>query len=239
MSCFTFVRLMMLLFNTFICLGGVTLLGMGIWVSVDGVWFLQALGPFSGGPQLDVGFFCAAVGAVLVLLGLLGACGAHGHSKSLLLLFFCVVLIIFIAEVAAALVVLFFSSFAERIVLDWTSKTLQEKYGPDLLLTRVWNSTMNQLSCCGFINYTDFEGSKFVAMTRGHFPQSCCWTQSAPCSAEEAQRSKVQGCFRQILQSLTEQANAVGGTAAGVGVLEMAAMVVSMYLYCHLDKMNT
>uniref|UniRef100_A0A3B4BC20 Tetraspanin n=1 Tax=Periophthalmus magnuspinnatus TaxID=409849 RepID=A0A3B4BC20_9GOBI len=217
MSCFTFVRLMMLLFNTFICLGGVTLLGMGIWVSVDGVWFLQALGPFSGGPQLDVGFFCAAVGAVLVLLGLLGACGAHGHSKILMVLsvvpqFFCVVLIVFIAEVAAALVVLFFSSFLCVCV---------------------------QLSCCGFINYTDFEGSKFVAMTRGHFPQSCCWTQSAPCSAEEAQRSKVQGCFRQILQSLTEQANAVGGTAAGVGVLEMAAMVVSMYLYCHLDKMNT
>lgn len=68
-------------------LGGLTLLAMGIWVSVDGGSFLRLLGPFaSQGMQfVNVGFFCIAVGAVLVLLGLLGCCGAHKESKCLLL----------------------------------------------------------------------------------------------------------------------------------------------------------
>lgn len=68
-------------------LGGLTLLAMGIWVSVDGGSFLQLLGPFSsqGMQFVNVGFFCISIGAVLVLLGLLGCCGAHKESKCLLL----------------------------------------------------------------------------------------------------------------------------------------------------------
>lgn len=68
-------------------LGGLTLLAMGIWVSVDGGSFLKLLGPFSSQAMqfVNVGFFCIAVGAVLVLLGLLGCCGAHKESKCLLL----------------------------------------------------------------------------------------------------------------------------------------------------------
>lgn len=60
---------------------------MGIWVSVDGGSFLQLLGPFArqGMQFVNVGFFCIAIGAVLVLLGLLGCCGAHKESKCLLL----------------------------------------------------------------------------------------------------------------------------------------------------------
>lgn len=68
-------------------LGGLTLLVMGIWVSVDGGSFLRLLGPFSdqGATFVNVGFFCIAIGALLVLMGLLGCCGAHKESKCLLL----------------------------------------------------------------------------------------------------------------------------------------------------------
>jgi len=63
------------------------LLAMGIWVSVDGGSFLQLLGPFSsqGMQFVNVGFFCIAIGAVLVLMGFLGCCGARKDSKCLLL----------------------------------------------------------------------------------------------------------------------------------------------------------
>lgn len=237
MSCFTFVKVMMLLFNALIFLGGLTLVAMGIWVSVDGGSFLRLLGPFSshGAQFVNVGFFCIAVGAVLVLMGLLGVCGAHCQSKCLLLLFFCVVLIIFIAEVAAAVVALAYSSFAEGILKAWATPALKNDYGSDPIVTKIWNTTMTEMSCCGFTNYTDFVGSKFEEMTEGHFPPSCCWTHSAPCSVEEAERSPVQGCFEQILEALMEHANIVGGIAAGIAALEIAAMAVSMYLYCHLD----
>ncbi|XP_037626316.1 tetraspanin-1 [Sebastes umbrosus] len=238
MGCFTFVKLMMVLFNLLIFLGGLTLLAMGIWVSLDGGSFLQLLGPFSsqGMQFVNVGFFCIAIGAVLVLLGLLGCCGAQKESKCLLLMFFSIILIIFIAEVAAGVVALAYSSFAEGILRAWATPALKKDYGSDPVLTKLWNTTMTELKCCGFTNHTDFVGSEFEKEHGGHLPSSCCWTNSAPCSPDEAERNAVPGCFRYILETLKEHANIVGGIAAGIGVLEIAAMIVSMYLYCHLDK---
>ncbi|KAM3875830.1 uncharacterized protein ACN63O_020000 [Diretmus argenteus] len=71
MGCFSFVKLMMVFFNLLIFLGGLTLLAMGIWVSVDGGSFLQMLGPSSSQAMqfVNVGFFCIAIGDLLVLLG--------------------------------------------------------------------------------------------------------------------------------------------------------------------------
>ncbi|XP_028443501.1 tetraspanin-1 isoform X1 [Perca flavescens] len=237
MGCFTFIKLMMVLFNLLIFLGGLTLLAMGIWVSVDGSSFLRLLGPFSGqGVQLvNVGFFCIAIGAVLVLLGFLGCCGAHKESKCLLLTFFSIVLIIFIAEVAAGVVALAYSSFAEGIVRAWATPALQKDYGSDPVVTKIWNATMTEMKCCGFTNYTDFVGSQFEKENGGSLPPICCWTNSSPCSPQEAKRSAVEGCFRHILEMVQKHANIVGGIAAGIGVFEIAALIVSMYLYCHLD----
>ncbi|XP_044055260.1 tetraspanin-1 [Siniperca chuatsi] len=238
MGCFSFVKLMMVLFNLLIFLGGLTLLAMGIWVSVDGGSFLQLLGPFSsqGMQFVNVGFFCIAIGALLVLLGLLGCCAAHKESKCLLLTFFSIILIIFIAEVAAAVVTLAYSSFAEGILRAWATPALQNDYGSTPVVTKIWNTTMTELKCCGFTNYTDFVGSKFEKENGGNLPPSCCGTNSAACSSDEAERSAVPGCFKDILENLKEHANTVGGIAAGIGVLEIAAMIVSMYLYCHLDN---
>ncbi|KAF1385295.1 hypothetical protein PFLUV_G00106250 [Perca fluviatilis] len=218
-------------------LGGLTLLAMGIWVSVDGSSFLRLLGPLSGqGMQfVNVGFFCIAIGAVLVLMGFLGCCGAHKESKCLLLTFFSIVLIIFIAEVAAGVVALAYSSFAEGIARAWATPALQKDYGSDPVVTKIWNATMTEIKCCGFTNYTDFVGSQFEKENGGSLPPICCWTNSPPCSPQVAKRSAVEGCFRHILETVQKHANIVGGIAAGIGVLEIAAMIVSMYLYCHLD----
>uniref|UniRef100_A0A3Q1HEE8 Tetraspanin n=2 Tax=Anabas testudineus TaxID=64144 RepID=A0A3Q1HEE8_ANATE len=219
-------------------LGGLTLLAMGCWVSVNGSSFLKLLGPFSnqGKQFVNVGFFSIAIGALLVLLGLLGCCGAHKESKCLLLTFFSIILIIFIAEVAAGVVALAYSSFAEGILRAWAVPALQKDYGSDPVVTKIWNSTMAELRCCGFTNYTDFVGSKFESENKGSLPFTCCWTNSTTCSRDEAERSGVQGCFKEILKTLKDHANIVGSVAAGIGILEIAAMVVSMYLYCHLDK---
>uniref|UniRef100_A0A672ZV23 Tetraspanin n=1 Tax=Sphaeramia orbicularis TaxID=375764 RepID=A0A672ZV23_9TELE len=206
-------------------LGGLTLVDMGIWVS-QGTLFV------------NVGFFCIALGAVLVLMGLLGCCGAHKESKCLLLMFFSIVLIIFIAEVAAAVVALAYSSFAEGLLRAWATPTLQNDYGSEPVVTKIWNTTMTELKCCGFTNYTDFMGSKFAKENGGSLPPSCCWTHSAPCSPEEARRSDVQGCFKHILKTLKENANIVGGIAAGIGILE-AVLFISLLFFCFFSCSST
>ncbi|GCC25490.1 hypothetical protein chiPu_0003900 [Chiloscyllium punctatum] len=236
MGCFTFVKVMMVLFNLFIFLAGAALLGVGIWVSVDGSSFVRVIGPVSSQAMqfVNIGYFCIAIGAVLVLLGFLGCCGAQKESKCLLILFFAIVLIIFIAEIAAAVVALVYSSFAESLLRAWVTPVLQNDYGRKNDVTGIWNTTMSELKCCGFSNYTDFGGSYYFRHHNQTFPEFCC-NSTVLCTESAAAQSNIQGCFRQLFDILKENANIVGGIAAGICALEIAAMVVSMYLYCKID----
>lgn len=237
MGCFTFVKVTMILFNMLIFLAGITLLAVGIWVSVDGSSFLKVLGPFANNAMqfVNVGFLCIAIGAVLVLLGFMGCYGAQKESRCLLIMFFAIILIIFIAEVAAGVVALAYSSFAEGILKAWATIALKEQYGKDVVVTKIWNTTMTELKCCGFTNYTDFSESYYHNHNAESYPAACCINQN-PCNATAAKYSDIKGCFEQLLTILKKDANIVGGIAAGICGIEVAAMVVSMYLYCYLDK---
>ncbi|KAE8610012.1 hypothetical protein XENTR_v10011988 [Xenopus tropicalis] len=242
MGCFTFIKVMMILFNVFIFLGGGTLLGVGIWVSVDSNSFLKIFGTVSASAALqfvNVGYFLIAIGSLLVILGFLGCCGAQRESKCLLLTFFSIILIIFIAEVAGAVVALVYSSLAETILGPLLKPVLQNEYGSNPDVTKIWNSTMENLHCCGFNNYTDFSNSTFYNNNHQQYPSYCCNSTSSAnsvCTQQGAMNSHVSGCFSQLIYLIRQNAAIVGGVAAGICALELAAMVVSMYLYCHLDK---
>ncbi|XP_007944872.1 tetraspanin-1 [Orycteropus afer afer] len=238
MQCFNFLKTMMVLFNLLIFLCGVALLAVGIWVSVDGASFLKIFGPLSSSAMqfVNVGYFLIAAGAVLLALGFLGCYGAQTENKCVLMMFFSILLIIFIAEVAAAVVALVYTTMAENFLTLLVVPAIKKDYGHQPDFSQVWNSTMEGLKCCGFTNYTDFEGSPYF-MENNAFPPYCCntnTTANSTCTMEKAKKDAVQGCFNQLLYDIRTNAVTVGGVAAGIGALELAAMIVSMYLYCNL-----
>ncbi|NXX18456.1 TSN1 protein, partial [Podargus strigoides] len=236
MGCFTFIKVMMILFNLAIFLGGGTLLGVGIWVTVDGQSFLNIFGALSSSvlQVVNVSYFLIVIGAILLVIGFLGCCGAQKESKCLLMMFFSVVLIIFIAEIAAAVVALVYTGLAETLLTAVVTPLLKEKYGVDKSLTHIWNVTMREVDCCGLNNYTDFTDSPWYKDHKT-YPEPCCslllsLAHPHPCGY------LLQGCFKQILEDIKTNAGVVGGVAAGIAALEIAAMAVSMYLYCQLDQ---
>ncbi|XP_069843434.1 tetraspanin-1 [Dipodomys merriami] len=240
MQCFSFIKTMMTLFNMIIFLCGAALLAVGIWVSVDGPSFLKIFGPLSSSAMqfVNVGYFLIAAGALLFALGFLGCYGAQSENKCALMMFFFILLLIFIAEIAAAVVALVYTTMAEQFLALLVVPTIKKDYGYQNDFTQVWNSTMEGLKCCGFNNYTDFEGSRYLE-ENGVIPPFCCVnplnsTEEEPCTLERAHNMSVQGCFKQLLHGIRTNAITVGGVAAGIGGLELAAMIVSMYLYCNL-----
>ncbi|XP_055986919.1 tetraspanin-1 [Sorex fumeus] len=239
MQCFSFIKTMMIIFNMLIFLCGVVLLAVGIWVSVDGASFLKIFGPLSSSAMqfVNVGYFLIAAGAVLFALGFLGCYGAQSESKCALMMFFFILLVIFIAEVAAAVVALVYTTMAENFLELLIVPTIKKDYGSQKDFTEVWNTTMKELKCCGFNNYTDFEDSPFF-QEKHEFPPFCCLsangTATGACTKEKAEEQHIQGCFKQLLTDIRTNAVAVGAVAAGIGGLELAAMIVSMYLYCNL-----
>lgn len=240
MQCYSFIKTMMIIFNFLIFLCGVALLAVGIWVSVDGSSFLKIFGPLSSHAMqfVNVGYFLIAAGAVLFALGFLGCYGAHTENKCALMMFFFILLIIFIAEIAAAVVALVYTTMAEHFLTLVVVPTIKKDYGSQKDFTQVWNTTMEGLKCCGFNNYTDFEDSPYLKENYV-FPPYCCFdktnnTITEPCTKEKAEDKDVQGCFHQLLSDIRTNAVTVGGVAAGIGGLELAAMIVSIYLYCNL-----
>lgn len=232
----------MVLFNLAIALGGATLLGIGIWVSVDNNSFVTMFGPLSSSVLqfVNVGYLLIAIGAVLFFLGFLGCCGAQKESKCLLIMFFSIILIIFIIEVVAAVVALVYTSLAEIILSATVTRSLKNDYAKNSDITTVWNATMINLKCCGLMNYTDFNDSYYVQQYKD-YPPTCCTTNStealgAGCTLQLAQESNVRGCFSQLLSEIKTHAGVVGGVAAGIAALEIAAMAVAMYIYCRLDE---
>ncbi|XP_072513161.1 tetraspanin-1-like [Salminus brasiliensis] len=243
MCCKGFLKIMMFIFNGLIFLAGGAILGVGIWVAVDSSSLLGVLNEIQDAPpelaQLaNVGYLLIAVGAVLAIMGFLGCCGAITESKCMLLTFFIIVLIIFIAEVAGAVVVLVFQPLAEDLLQNFNNqfvKSIKDKYGEDSSFTALMNETMSQLKCCGFNNYTDFEGSPFVVNTL-RYPVSCCSEDSRLCDQSQAEDGHVSGCFNAIVKLVEDNAIVLGGVGLGIAALEIAAMVVSMVLYNNVGK---
>ncbi|XP_004639237.1 tetraspanin-1 [Octodon degus] len=235
MQCFSFIKTVTIIFNMVIFLCGAALLAVGIWVSVDGPSFVKIFGPLSSTAVqfVNVGYFLIAAGAVLFVLGFLGCYGALSENKCALMMFFFILLIIFIAEVAAAVVALVYSTMAEEFLSTLAVSTIKKDYGSKKDFTQVWNSTMEGLKCCGFNNYTDFEGSPYFR-EHGAFPPLCCINSTISCDTQMAEQNSIQGCFKQLVHNVRANAVIVGGVAAGIGALELAAMIVSLYLYCNL-----
>ncbi|NXB19512.1 TSN1 protein, partial [Rhagologus leucostigma] len=236
MSCFTFIKVMMILFNLAMFLAGGVLLGVGIWVNVDGESFLKIFGALSSSvlQVVHVSYLLIVIGAILLVIGFLGCYGAQKESRCILMTLFSVLLIIFIAEIAAAVVVLVFTSLAETLLTGLVTPLLKEKYGMNDAFTQTWNVTMTEVHCCGLNNYTDFNNSYFYE-THGSYPRQC-FGVSPPLAHPHLRGCLPQGCFKQILKEIKTNAGVAGGVAAGIAALEIAAMAVSMYLYCRLDR---
>ncbi|XP_007551686.1 tetraspanin 34a [Poecilia formosa] len=242
MCCTGFLKVMMFIFNGGIFLAGLVILGVGIWVTVDSDSLLNLVEKVVDLPdevfKLNyVGYMLIGVGAVLLIIGFLGCCGAVKESRCMLLTFFSLVLIIFIVEVAGGIVLFVFTDEVDQIFNNLENDVItdiQANYGKDPGMTELWNITMEQFHCCGYKNYTDFYGSPFNI--GGEYPPPCCHSSTGPCTSDLARISNVKGCFVKLVELLEENSIIIAGVAIGIASLEIAAMVVSMVLYCNAGK---
>ncbi|XP_070837672.1 tetraspanin 35 [Chaetodon trifascialis] len=245
MGCFGFLKVMMFVFNGIIFLAGAAILGVGIWVKVDSGSILSLLGKIENAPAelsqvLNVGYLLIALGALLLVIGFLGCCGAVRESKCMLLMFFIIVLLVFIAEVAGAVVILVFRPLADELFTKIGTAAVQnikKDYGENADITGLWNTTMSTLKCCGFYNSSDFVGSPFYTDHNQQYPPQCCPGADKPCNQMAADSvTTITGCFPKIKKLIDDNTVVIVGVALGIAALEICAMAVSMILFCRIKS---
>uniref|UniRef100_A0A3B3UNR9 Tetraspanin n=1 Tax=Poecilia latipinna TaxID=48699 RepID=A0A3B3UNR9_9TELE len=230
MCCTGFLKVMMFIFNGGIFLAGLVILGVGIWVTVDSDSLLNLVEKVVDLPdevfKLNyVGYMLIGVGAVLLIIGFLGCCGAINENRCMLLTFFSLVLIIFIVEVAGGIVL------SDLFVLKQI--TTMSNYGKDPGMTELWNITMEQSRCCGYKNYTDFYGSPFNI--GGEYPPPCCHSSTGPCTSDLARISNVKGCFVKLVELLEENSIIIAGVAIGIASLEVNQYLIRFSIFLILN----
>ncbi|KAM9843810.1 tetraspanin-1-like [Aulostomus maculatus] len=248
MGCFGFLKVMMFVFNGIIFLAGAAILAVGIWVKVDSGSILSFLGKIENAPPelsqvLNVGYLLIALGALLLIIGFLGCCGAVKESRCMLLLFFIIVLLVFIAEVAGAVVILVFRPLADELFTKIGTAAVQnirKDYGKVSDITGLWNTTMSTLKCCGFYNSSDFTGSPYYINHAKKYPPQCCPESfNLPCNQTMVDSATtIPGCFPKIKELIDENTVVIAGVALGIAALEICAMAVSMILYCRIKSQS-
>ncbi|XP_055520000.1 tetraspanin-1-like [Leucoraja erinacea] len=241
MSVYKCLKLILFAFNFIIFLGGGSILGIGIWIKVDGGMFLELLQKVSASLKVvaNVGYLCIALGAFLMLIGFLGCCGALKENKCMLMIFFLLILVIFLAQLVAGVVILAFSSLADifmAYVETWLMNFVKNDYGRTDAVTETFDAVMKQFKCCGIHGYADFTGSHFF-INEKRYPDECCPVNvlNLPCILP----IQSQGCYAVFLKFLKSNTMILGIVAVAIGVLEIGAMASSMIMYCEIKKQSS
>ncbi|XP_050964108.1 CD9 molecule b isoform X2 [Labeo rohita] len=213
------VKYLLFVFNFIFWLAGTGVLAVGLWLRFDE----RTKGIFTGEQSPSVfltGVYILIVaGAIMMVVGFLGCCGAIKESPCMLGLFFIFLLIIFAAEVAAGIWGL---SNQEKIVRDlqqfYTETLSKYKETKQEALRETLRAIHYGLKCCG---------------TTGTFLDA----SSDICPKKEGLEILVtQNCPAAIDEIFTSRLHVIGGVGIGIGVIMIFGMIFSMLLCCAIRR---
>ncbi|CAK8672190.1 tetraspanin-18-like [Clavelina lepadiformis] len=231
------LKYLMFIFNFLFFLCGGALLGVGIWVVVDGQSFMQIVA--SNPVIFSASYILIAVGAALLVISFLGCCGAIKENRCLLGTFFAIVLIIFIVEIVGAILAFVFYPDVSRL-----AKNTLNEYNENIQdngITQGWNTLQSVVGCCGFDSPDNWGSSNWTKLNSAAeprpFPASCCVRDTlslsgtirneTSCFNMESGFYHTLGCESKFQQYFW----VLGGVGIGILVVELLAMIFTCCLY--------
>ncbi|XP_072241876.1 CD9 molecule a isoform X2 [Leuresthes tenuis] len=213
------VKYLMFIFNFFFWLAGTAVFAIGLWLRLDP----KTKGLFEG-PDSPYVFYTGVyiligAGALMMVVGFLGCCGAIQESPCMLGLFFFFLLIIFGIEVAAGI----WGFSNQTQVVDDITKFYMQTYNEfkttgDERLKETLRVIHTELNCCG-PSGTAKETAKDIC-PRGE-PLEELIMKSCPDAIEDVFNSKL---------------HIIGGVGITIGVIMVFGMIFSMLLFCAIRK---
>ncbi|KAM9843171.1 tetraspanin-1-like [Aulostomus maculatus] len=188
----------------------------GIWVKVDSDSMVDILSNLDAPEELSqvlsVGYLLIALGPMVLIIGLIGCCGAVRGSRFKLMVFFIIVFLVFVAEVAGvvASLVLKTDNLGSAIVT-----VIKENYGKQDEVT----GPLDILQCCGVNSFSDFTFSSYHNTTQ-LYPPHCCKSDN-PCAIEDVDQDKI-GCYTVIKNKIKNNQWCVVAALVGIVILETA-----------------
>ncbi|XP_004553298.1 CD9 molecule a isoform X2 [Maylandia zebra] len=213
------VKYLMFIFNLFFWLAGTAVLAIGLWLRLDQKTKSLFEEPDSSYVFYTGVYILIAAGALIMVVGFLGCCGAIRESPCMLGTFFFFLLIIFAIEVAAGI---WGFSNQSQVVNDITGFYTQTynnyKSNGDEHLKETLRVIQAELNCCG--PNGRLEETNTETCPKGELLEELI-TKSCPDAIEEVFNSKL---------------HIIGGVGIAIGVIMVFGMIFSMLLCCAIRR---
>lgn len=222
----------MFIFNFFFWLCGVLVLGLAIWLRVS-----KTEKEFVNEDTLvhhDSEDILIAVGAIIMIMGFLGCCGAMRESRCMLLLFFIGLLLILLMQVAAGIVGVTYRNEYEEILNKTLSKNLELLTGTDenaKLFQKSLIKFQKEFKCCGLIYGASDWGANFQQNSC-----ECSDMTDSLCVTYEGNYVYKEACYASIKDLVRTHMTVAIGLAFGMAAIEILGLIFSMVLFCQIEN---
>ncbi|XP_071099931.1 tetraspanin-8-like [Haliotis cracherodii] len=211
------LKCLMNAFNALFLLIGLGVTGLGIWLRVDAdagkyIDDSDSFNALYAGSYVFIG-----VGAVIILLAIIGICGTVRMSQCLLVVFFIGLFIISAILLAIGVVVLTQMDVVKESFGDHLMTKVKD-YNNDDSKTYM-NNFQNTFDCCGAKHGASDYGIAIVTLNTG-------------CKAENI----MTPCADAFFETLSPNLMVTAGVAFGAAFIMILGMVLSMCLCCAIRK---
>ncbi|CAH6788203.1 CD82 antigen [Phodopus roborovskii] len=258
-ACIKVTKYFLFLFNLLFFILGAVILGFGVWIVADKSSFVSVLQTSSSSLQVGAYVFIA-VGAITMLMGLLGCIGAVNEVRCLLGLYFVFLLLILIAQVTVGVLFYFNTDKLKQEVGSMVMNIIQNykvnaSSSREESLQEAWDYVQAQVECCGwasFYNWTD--NMELMNATEITYPCSCEITQEEDnqhivkkgfCKFSNSTMDEnlpekwpvhKEGCMKKVQVWLQENLGILLGVCVGVAVIELLGLLLSICLCQHIHS---
>uniref|UniRef100_A0A8C8S483 Tetraspanin n=1 Tax=Pelusios castaneus TaxID=367368 RepID=A0A8C8S483_9SAUR len=203
-------------FNFVFWLAGTAVLAIGLWLRFDtqtkNIFELESNNTtFYTGVYILIG-----AGALMMLVGFLGCCGAVQESQCMLGLFFVFLLVIFAIEIAAAIWGFTNKDTVINEIQNFYKETYDKRSQPAARETL--KAFQYALNCCGMMGTLEQQ-----------------WMESCP-KKELFESLTVPSCPAAIKEVFNSKLNVIGAVGIGIGVVMIFGMIFSMILCCAIRR---
>ena len=210
----------LIVLNVLFFILGIGVLGLGTWISVDKTSLFDLVSNSTiyqnssksenenVTSEVNYYFTIASLGiigtgAFIILLSLVGCCGAIKESKCLLITYAVVVILVTLVQSVGIILSAVYQPTLKTHISIALKPTLQYYgYDQDRTITEIWDIKMKNLHCCGVDGYKDFIGLN----TTSEIAEICCI--GGPCNTgniEQNGNKAVPGCVDKVFSDLKEQ----------------------------------
>ncbi|XP_041365676.1 tetraspanin-9-like [Gigantopelta aegis] len=233
---FCIVKYVFFAFNVFIWLLGCGVLALGIWLQVNRGPFVSLLPAYS---FLSASALCITAGAIILVVGFLGCCGAFLENQCMLIGYFVMVLLIFALEITAGTLGFVKKDEVQMLIKKELLSSIKTEYAPRVQnpdiegWREIFDSLQLELQCCGVNNYTDWYNIQ-AWPDEARVPDSCCVEPATSCGQLDKSFWFDRGCLGEIEYWFVRNMYVLGVVGITVGVIQILGMVAAIVLFCYL-----